>query len=234
MHTPSPLQKERENKFKSLESIKEILQANIWNGQWWEGLPKLWTDLELLLPWSSLMLMDLATKNSKARLQRILTPWTGQKQQVFELWPASKGNSITHVPFTSKPLPASSQHTWLRSSVNACPAGFPQHCTWRLVDLPILGPLQFTYVYNFCRTSMIFIWIHLDRMLYMSLRYQHSLEAQHHANDSEQLRRRCTTRNKSRETVALQSQMVQITNLRRTIFGSAILPKWYSKNANLL
>ena len=131
---------------------------------WWEGLPKLWTDLELLLPWSSLMLMDLATKNSKARLHRILTPWTGQKQQAFELWPASKSNSITHVPFTSKPLPASSQHTWLLSSVNACPTGFPQHCTWRLVDLPILGPLQFTYVYYFVRHSGYFrvLSFHLD------------------------------------------------------------------------
>lgn len=36
------------------------------------------------------------------------------------------------------------------------------------------------------------------------------------------------------------SQVIQpcpdgaITNLGRTIFGPAILPKWYSKNANLL
>ena len=111
--------------------------------------------------------------------------------------------------FASKPLSASSQHTWLRSSVNTCPTGCPpaNACPTGcpsiahegyIVDLRILVPL----LYNFCRIFMVLssIWIHLDRMVYMSLKYLHSLEAQHHANDSEQLRHICTTCNKSSET----------------------------------
>lgn len=35
--------------------------------------------------------------NKTVRLQHILTPRTGQKQQAFELWPASKGNFITNL-----------------------------------------------------------------------------------------------------------------------------------------
>jgi len=39
--------------------------------------------------------------NKTVRLQHILTPRTGQKQQAFELWPASKGNFVTHLPFAN-------------------------------------------------------------------------------------------------------------------------------------
>lgn len=91
--------KTMENNFKSLESIKEIQKkfskqtSETGNGE------RVFPNYVQI----SNYYFDVNGfgYNKTVRLQHILTPRTGQKQQAFELWPASKGNFVTHLPFAN-------------------------------------------------------------------------------------------------------------------------------------